>query len=190
MSEEQETPKKKFVFKCTKCGTCCNRGPIPLTARDLAAWARAGVVANFLPRVDLVEAPGGTTDLAFKPLEGGKCPFFNAETKECAAYDLRPLACRSFPLEHDGTRFYLSEIDCPGVGQGPMSKEELREIREDARVFHQDLTNFRAALPIVASVVQQRFIVELMKQNEEAMSRLSEEDRRKMEEISKKLGGT
>ena len=50
-----------------------------------------------------------------------------------------PLYCREFPLEYDGDSFALNELDCPGVGVGSMTKEELLQIREDARLTFSEL---------------------------------------------------
>ncbi|MHA1477077.1 MAG: hypothetical protein ACTSPU_02660, partial [Promethearchaeota archaeon] len=51
---DTEEPKTRFTFKCTRSDKCClARGPIPLTFWDLELWARNGVVANFLPYMDI-----------------------------------------------------------------------------------------------------------------------------------------
>ena len=56
-------------FKCTRCDKCClARGPIPITFWDLEMWARNGVIANFLPYLDLYFKPDGGSDLILKPL--------------------------------------------------------------------------------------------------------------------------
>ncbi|GAG05876.1 unnamed protein product, partial [marine sediment metagenome] len=66
---ESEKPKTKFSFKCTQCNACClARGPIPITMWDLEMWARNGVVANFLPYLDVFNKPDGGIDLILKPL--------------------------------------------------------------------------------------------------------------------------
>ena len=114
---EPEKSKAKFTFKCTRCDKCClTRGPIPVTLWDLEMWARNGVVANFLPYLDVYSKPDGVFDLILKPLPPQKqesekspaaaltgtpieelleekCPLYNADQKKCLIYENRPLEC-------------------------------------------------------------------------------------------------
>ncbi|MFX1308982.1 MAG: YkgJ family cysteine cluster protein [Promethearchaeota archaeon] len=214
-SEEEiieEKPKAKFTFKCTRCDECCiKRGPIPITLWDLEMWARNGVVANFMPYLDIYNKPDGGIDLILKPLapppkEGEeekstkdpfetipieelidvKCPLYNKDDKKCLVYDNRPLSCRTYPLEYDGKNFIVVDADCPGIGEEEMSKEELAEMRETAKIMHYELTRMRIALPILNQMISQKIMMDLMRQNMEAMSKMSDEDRAKLDEIFKK----
>jgi Fe-S-cluster containining protein len=208
----EEKPKAKFTFKCTRCDNCCStRGPIPITLWDLEMWARNGVVANFMPYLDIYNKPDGGIDLILKPLppapkEGEeekspkdpfgtvpieelldiKCPLYNKDDKKCLVYDNRPLSCRTYPLEFDGKNFIVVDADCPGIGEEGMSKEELKEMRETAKIMHYELTRMRIALPILNQIISQKIMMDLMRQNMEAMSKMSEEDRAKLDEIFKK----
>ncbi|UCD02299.1 MAG: YkgJ family cysteine cluster protein, partial [Promethearchaeota archaeon] len=156
---KEEKPKAKFTFKCTRCDNCCDaRGPIPITLWDLEMWARNGVVANFMPYLDIYHKPDGGIDLVLKPLapppkEGEeekspkdrfgsapieelldvKCPLYNEDDKKCLVYENRPLSCRTYPLEFDGKNFIVVDADCPGVGEEGMTKEELTEMRDTAK---------------------------------------------------------
>ncbi|MFX1591965.1 MAG: YkgJ family cysteine cluster protein [Promethearchaeota archaeon] len=214
-SEEEiieEKPKAKFTFKCTRCDECCiKRGPIPITLWDLEMWARNGVVANFMPYLDIYNKPDGGIDLILKPLapppkEGEeekstkdpfetipieelidvKCPLYNKDDRKCLVYDNRPLSCRTYPLEYDGKNFIVVDADCPGIGEEEMSKEELAEMRETAKIMHYELTRMRIALPILNQMISQKIMMDLMRQNMEAMSKMSDEDRAKLDEIFKK----
>jgi len=208
--EKNESKKKKFTFKCTRCDKCClARGPIPLTFWDFELWAKNGVVANFLPYIDLYSKPDGGFDLILKPLpppkENGdepkkdpfketsiedlleeKCPLYNKDQKKCLVYENRPLSCRTFPLEFDGKNFTIVDVDCPGVGEEGMTKEELKEMRDTAKTMFYELTRIRIALPILNQIISQKFMMDLMKQQMEAMSKLSDEDKAKIDEILKK----
>ncbi|MFX1409995.1 MAG: YkgJ family cysteine cluster protein [Promethearchaeota archaeon] len=210
---ETEKPKAKFTFKCTQCDECClARGPIPVTMWDLEMWARNGVIANFLPYLDIYNKPDGGIDLILKPLapppkeegEGEevkkdpfgmvpieellnvKCPLYNKDEKKCLIYENRPLSCRTYPLEFDGKNFIVVDADCPGIGEEGMTKEDLKEMREVAKTMHYELTRMRIALPILNQVLTQKVMMDLMRQNMEAMSQMSEEDRAKLDEIFKK----
>ncbi len=122
-----------------------------------------------------------------------RCPLYRVSDKTCLIYENRPIYCREFPLEYDGKAFALSEEpDCPGVGQGPMSKEELQLIREDARICHGELRRMRISLPVLHQIISQNtiqaFLQQIARDSEERMKNLSEEDKKKMDEISRKMG--
>lgn len=207
---EEESTKAKFTFKCTRCDDCClARGPIPITFYDLEMWAKNGVIANFLPYLDIYNKPDGSIDLIMKPLppkqkEGEetkrdpfapvpievlleeKCPLYNKEKKECLVYDNRPLSCRTYPLEYDGKNYTIVDVDCPGLNEEGMTKEELKEMRETAKRMYYELTRMRITLPVLNQLITQKVMMDLMRQNMEAMSKMSDEDRAKLDEIFKK----
>lgn len=208
---KDEEPKTKFTFKCTRCDKCClERGPIPITFWDLELWARNGVIANFMPYLDIYQKPDGVMDLILKPLapppeEGEdtsnnepfsitpiedllevKCPLYNQNDKKCLVYENRPLSCRVYPLEFDGKNFSIVDVDCPGVGEEGMTKEELKEMRESAKTMYYELTRIRISLPILNQMISQKVMMDLMKQNLEVMSKMTDEDRAKLDEIFKK----
>ncbi len=208
----EEKPKAKFTFKCTRCDNCCStRGPIPITLWDLELWARNGVVANFMPYLNIYNKPDGRIDLILKPLppppeEGEedktpgdplksvpleellnvKCPLYNKDDKRCLIYDNRPLSCRTYPLEFDGKNFIVVDADCPGIGEEGMTKEELMEMRETAKTMYYELTRMRIGLPVLNQIISQNIMMDLMRQNLEAMNKMSDEDRQRLDEIFKK----
>jgi Fe-S-cluster containining protein len=210
--EQEEKPKAKFTFKCTRCDNCCSaRGPIPITFWDLEMWARNGVVANFLPYLEIYNKPDGGIDLILKPLAplpkedeeektskdpfavvpieellDVKCPLYNKDDKKCLVYENRPLSCRTYPLEFDGKNFIVVDADCPGIGEEGMTPDELKQMRETAKTMHYELTRIRIALPVLNQMISQKIMMDLMRQNMEAMSKMSEEDRAKLDEIFKK----
>jgi Fe-S-cluster containining protein len=211
VKSDAEEPKARFTFKCTRCDKCClARGPIPITFWDLELWARNGVVANFLPYIDIYSKPDGGIDLVLKPLPPPpkeeeeekprdpfgnvpieellevKCPLYNKEKKECLVYDNRPLSCRTYPLEFDGKNFTVVDVECPGIGEEGMTKEDLKEMRDTAKQMFYELTRMRIALPVLSQLISQKVMMDLMRQNMEAMSKMSDEDRSKLDEILKK----
>ncbi len=123
-----------------------------------------------------------------------RCPLFRVSDKTCTIYDNRPIYCREFPLEYDGKAFALfEEPECPGVGQGSMTKEELQQIREHARICHGELRRIRISLPVLHQIISQNtiqaFLQQIARDSEERMKNLSDEDKKKMDEISRKMGG-
>ncbi len=212
LEEKQEEPqKKRFTFKCTRDDKCClERGPIPITFWDLELWARNGVLANFMPYLEVYNKPDGGFDLILKPLspppaEGEdktkkdpfttvpieqlleeKCPLYNKEQKKCLVYDNRPLSCRTYPLEFDGKNYKVVDLECPGIGEEGMTKEELKEMREFAKTMNYELTRIRIALPVLSQIISRNLMTELMRQQMAAMEQMSPEDKAKLDEIFQK----
>jgi len=206
----EEKQKAKFTFKCTRCDKCClARGPIPITLWDLELWAKNGVVANFLPYLDIYTKSDGVFDLILKPLAPSKeeskkpeeklfsetsietlleekCPLYNKDQKKCLIYENRPLSCRTYPLEFDGKNYSVVDVDCPGIGEEGMTKEELKEMRETAKIMNYELIRMRIALPVLNQIISTNFMKQLMKQQMQAMNEMSEEDKAKLDEIFKK----
>lgn len=192
VSEKAE--KAKYNFKCLEqqCTTlaCHIRSPIEVTLGDLTRWTTQGSLMNILPGISLKlpksEQELLTLEMSRKPLKKDPdqtaCFFFNEETNVCEIRYSRPLSCRAFPLEYNGEKFYLSSKDCPGVGQGEVTKEALREARDLAEQAFEERGDTYTALPVVYTII----MTQMIRQSTEAMQSLSEEDRKKMDEILSK----
>jgi Fe-S-cluster containining protein len=186
--------KPKYNFKCLEqqCTTidCHTRPTIDVTLGDLTRWTTQGYLMSILPGVSL-KLPESEKDIISlemmrKPLkadpEKTACIFFNEEANGCEIRYSRPLSCRAYPLEYNGEKYYLSSKDCPGVGQGEVSKEALQEARDLADQAFKERGSTYTALPAVYSIV----MTQMIRQSTEAMQTLSEEDRKKMDEIMSK----
>ena len=186
--------KSKYNFKCLEqqCTTiaCHIRPTINVTLGDLTRWSAQGYLVNILPGVSL-KMPESEKDLIYlelmrKPLkkdpEQTACIFFNEEANGCEIRYSRPLSCRAYPLEYNGEKYYLSSKDCPGVGQGEVSKEALQEARNLADQAFKERGETYTALPAVYSII----MTQMIRQSTEAMQNLSEEDRKKMDDMMSK----
>lgn len=63
-------------------------------------------------------------------LSGGDCVFFDAQTRRCKVYRVRPRQCRSWPFWRSNVRtpsdWARTCRECPGSGRGPIvSPEEI-----------------------------------------------------------------
>jgi Fe-S-cluster containining protein len=186
--------KSKYSFKCLEqqCDTiaCHIRPVIDVTLGDLSRWSAQGYIVNILQGISLnlpkSENELLTIEMARKPLqkdpEQTACIFFNEEANGCEIRYSRPLSCRSFPLEYNGEKYYLSEKNCPGVGKGEVSKEALKEARDLAEKMFKERGETYTALPAIYSLI----MTQMIRQSAEAMQNLSEEDRKKMDEIISK----
>ncbi|RDE14059.1 MAG: hypothetical protein C4K48_07010 [Candidatus Thorarchaeota archaeon] len=184
--------KSKYNFKCLeqKCTTraCHTRPHVYVTLGDLGRWTAQGYLMNILPGMSLTLPESGedpmSLETARKPLEGAVestcCIFFNEKANGCEIRYSRPISCRTYPLEYNGEKYYLSSKDCPGVGQGEVSKEVLQEARDLAEQEFRERTETDAALPAVYSVI----MAELIRQSAEAMKKRSEEEKKETGEDS------
>lgn len=179
--------KSKYSFKCLeqKCTTkaCHTRPIINVTFGDLSRWTSQGYLMNIIPGITLKlpqsEQESLILQTARKPLESDPeqdcCIFYNEKANGCEIRYSRPLSCRTYPLEYNGEKYYLSSKDCPGVGQGEVSKEALQEARVIAEQEFNERTETNSALPAVYSVI----MTELIRQSAEAMKKQAEEDKNK-----------
>lgn len=192
---EKSKKRPKFKFECIKCGQCCqNRGPIPVTYEDLARWTQqGGFMSIILPHLKLqsFSEEDELSKIAMIPVikmkdadENGRgtCPFYDEENQVCNIYFTLPIFCKTFPLSYNGEKFYVSDNSCPGLGQGSMTKEKLKKMRENAI---QDY-NQRTATTLAMIPIQGLFIKHFMEETQKTADRLSEEDQEKLDELIKK----
>jgi Fe-S-cluster containining protein len=183
--------KSKYTFKCLeqKCDTkaCHIRPQVLVTIGDLARWMTQGYIMNILPGITM-HMPVSEEDTFYfetlrKPLESDSettaCIFYNEQANACEIRYGRPISCQTFPLAFNGEKYVLSSKDCPGVGKGEVSKEALREARDIAEKEFNEHNETTAALPALYSVI----LNQMIRQSAESMKDLSEEDRKKMDEI-------
>lgn len=192
MADDSE--KSKYSFKCLeqKCTTreCHIRPHVNVTLGDLNRWTVQGYIGHIIAGLRIVppesEKDPFIIEAVRKPLkddpDGTSCVFFDEDANGCTIRYARPISCRTFPLEHDGEKYFLSNKNCPGVGQGEVSKETLKESRDLAEKDYIERMETAAALPAIYSLV----MAPMLRQSAEAMERLSEEDRKRMEDILSK----
>ncbi len=182
--------KSKYNFKCLeqKCTTkaCHIREHVTVTLGDLGRWTTQGYLMNILLGVSLKmptsEDDGIVLEMARKPLEEEPestcCIFYNEKANGCEIRYSRPISCRTYPLEFNGEKYYLSSKDCPGVGQGEVSKEALQEARSVAEQEYRERVETDTALPAIYSVI----MTELIKQSAEAMKKRAKEEKTETED--------
>ena len=98
-------------FTCARCGRCCRRTTVPITAGEAAAYRKAGAASWFREGVDDTSVstrdpfeliPGHAPLLRIRKRPDGACGFLSPEglcrIHERLGADRKPLACRLFPL--------------------------------------------------------------------------------------------
>ncbi len=148
-------------------------------------------------KVDLELAEEESEEETEPDIDEIRCPLFNLEKRECLVYNYRPLSCRTYPLEYDGEGFNIvDEENCEGIGQEPMTKEELKEMRDNAKLAYNQMATMKISIPVLFNVIgkdplikqqiQQELILEMMQQQQKAMESMDPEDRKKLDEILQK----
>ena len=185
------TEKEKYNFKCleNQCDTkaCHIRPIINVTHGDIARWTKLGYLMNILPglALNLPKTEQGLISIEMfrKPLESDSeitsCVFYNEGANACEIRYSRPISCRTYPLEYTGEKYVLSSKDCPGVGQGEVSKEALQEARSLAEQEFNERIETISSLPVFYTIIMNQ----MLRQSSEAMQNLSEDDRKKMDDI-------
>ncbi|MGD2072690.1 MAG: YkgJ family cysteine cluster protein [Candidatus Thorarchaeota archaeon] len=189
--------KPKYSFKCLeqKCETsaCHTRPEVNVTLGDISRWTTQNYLQHILPGVSL-HMPKSENDLiaiemARKPLqkdsEKTACIFYHQESNGCQIRYSRPISCRTYPLQYDGEKYKVIDKECPGVGKGEITKEALREHKELAEQDYKERLETSTVLPSIYAI----FMGQMIKQSTEAMQGLSEEDRKRLEEIMEKSDG-
>ncbi|MDH4214335.1 MAG: hypothetical protein OEV85_10470 [Candidatus Thorarchaeota archaeon] len=181
--------KSKYNFKCLeqKCTTkaCHIRPQVTVTLGDLGRWTAQGYLMNIIPGVSMKmptsEEDGLVLEMARKPLEEKPestcCIFYNEKANGCEIRYSRPISCRTYPLEFNGEKYYLSSKDCPGVGHGEISKEVLQAARNLAEQEYKERTETDATLPAIYSII----MTELIRQSAEAMKKRSEDEKKEQD---------
>jgi uncharacterized protein len=174
-----QSEKPKFIFNCQKCGQCCEKN-VEILFCDIEKWSRDGTIYQIFEDLVVCGEPQAPI-IGFERMDG-KCKMYISESKECKIYNNRPIACRAYPLKHDGNGFFLRDSDCPGLNNGDMSRESLEEIRKAAREEYQDKNRTAAVLPALQALL----LKDMAKRSEEAFSKLTDNEKAKLEEILKK----
>jgi len=184
---------KKYSFECLEqdCETqaCHLREQVNVTIDDLTRWTQGGYLQNILPglRFNLPESENEpiTIETRRKNLEGQDataCIFYHEESGACEIGYGKPISCQTYPLNYNGEKFYVSHRNCPGVGEGEVTKEALKKAKEKAEQDFQERQRTQASLPALYSLV----MGQMMQQSAQAMQNLSEDDRKRIQDIMSK----
>lgn len=187
--DETKTEQKKFVHNCTKCGQCCEKWEeIPIYIEDLQRWVQDGTLQYAMPFIQLEEIPPIYVRLKLKKPETeddpnpSGCPLYDYNNKICNVYSSMPVHCAAYPLAYNGEKYYLVDMDSPGLGQGKMTSESLSLARKRAKDHFEAVSNSSALLPYIYTLI----LGEIMRKSQEAMSTLSDEDKEQLEKLLSK----
>jgi Fe-S-cluster containining protein len=178
----------KFVFECleSECPDrkCCNRAPVLVYFEDIKRWTTDHTINIVFQNLEYTIQEGTPYPMIIlrKYPNETLCAMFNKETKNCNIYYSKPISCSAYPLGFNGNAFYVVEKECSGLGKGSMTKEALKEMRDRAKLDYECKTRTIASLPLL----QMLFLQFFQQQSQKAMESLSDEDKKKIEEILEK----
>lgn len=76
--------------------------------------------------------------------------------------------------------------ECPGIGNGEMTKEAKLEMRDLAKRMNKELTEMRIAMPILSQAFQPFILQELMEAQQKFMEELEKCHQKNGNELKKK----
>ena len=121
---------------------------------------KRGVAVRFEPLLMFRDEEGRCVVALYRWVVPGFCPFFDRETKRCTIHEVKPLACRMYPLivEMPSGRLMVSG-KCDWVRM--QGRSLIRRLEADpkliARVFPRE---FEAAKEAFAEFVEMQSVVE------------------------------
>lgn len=134
-------------FRCTGCGNCCRNLRVAVTAADVARLAQAtgqsaGELVEWLApgAVDMTGEPSSFVELAegrrlmVLAQRAGACRLLSTDNR-CSVYEARPLDCRAFPFDFEGSatqrRLRLLPLEgCDYAEDGQQDAPALRQLDE------------------------------------------------------------
>ena len=114
--------------------------------------------------------------------DDGYCSLYHRDNKACTIHYNKPLFCKSYPLGYNGENYVLKSKECTGVGKGQLTKDELMQMREDAKEDHESRQMTAQVFPVLQGI----FFRQLAEESKKFMEALSPEDKEKMEKLLKK----
>ncbi|UJG43216.1 MAG: YkgJ family cysteine cluster protein [Candidatus Heimdallarchaeum endolithica] len=186
--ESKEKRPQRFVFNCIKgCGKCCERwDEVPVYISDIQRWINDGSLNYVLPFLQIKEVNQFSVQLVLKrnkkenDSNPSGCPLYDHENKICNLYYSMPIHCSAYPLAFNGQKYFLADKEeCPGLGNGKMTKEWLNTCKSRAQEHY----NSQGSTMGVLSILYGLILGHIMKKSQEAMEQLSEEDRKKIDKL-------
>lgn len=111
------------------CGACCYKAVVPLTREDIKKIENLGFKAR-----EFIEFRLGVPIL--RNIDG-HCMFLDTATNTCKIYEMRPEACRLYPLIYSPKLWVHVDPRCPKAKDVP--KEEVVKLASHVLRFYEKI---------------------------------------------------
>ena len=182
MSNENVKAAPKFVYNCVRCGQYCSKVKnVPVYFQDIIRWRKSGVLNGLAQNIGM-DMSGGFPQLVLETKEGETgCPMYDSENKLCQIHHDMPLNCQAYPLNYNGSKYFVMDKACEGLGQGSMDAKQLKTQRDAALNDYEAKTESNAVVPFLYSVI----MGELVDQSRKSMEHMTEEQKAQIQDIVK-----
>jgi Fe-S-cluster containining protein len=170
----------KFKFECQRTGDCCKREKVPISFSDIQHWVSDQTIFRVAPYINIA-VENDEFQLQLAKDDDGYCKLYHRDNKACTIHFNKPLYCKSYPLGYNGENYIVQSKECTGLGKGKMGKDQLKEMRDDAREDYEGLRQTSKVLPVIQGI----FYRQMMEESQKFMENLTPEDKKKMEDMMK-----
>lgn len=184
IDESNENKPPKFKFECQRTGDCCKRETVQISFNDLQRWVLDQTIFRIMPLINVV-VDDDEFKLTLMVDDDGYCSLYHRDNKACSIHYNKPLFCKSYPLGFNGENYIIKSNECTGLGKGKMTKESLKEMRDDAREDYMGRTLTSDVLPVLQGI----FYKQMADESKKFMDALPEEDKEKLTKLFRKDDG-
>lgn len=137
-SSEEQGPwyKDGLNFTCSQCGDCCTGAPGVVWVNDEEIEKIADHLGKSVGEIRLLHTRKLRGRVSLREFQNGDCTFFDAKTRHCQVYPVRPMQCQTWPFwtSNLASREKWESVCeyCPGSGTGAFFSLEEVEARAAA----------------------------------------------------------
>jgi len=182
MSDENVNSAPKFVYNCVKCGQYCSKiEKVPIYFQDITNWRKNGILNSLAQNIGM-DMDGGFPQLVLESKEDETgCPMYDSENKLCQVHHDMPLNCKAYPLNYNGSKYFVTDKACQGLGQGSMDAMQLKTQRDAAMADYEAKMESNVVVPLLYSII----MGELVDQSRKSMEHMTEEQKSQLQDIIK-----
>ena len=182
MSDENVNSAPKFVYNCVKCGQYCSKiEKVPIYFQDITGWRKNGILNSLAQNIGM-DMERGFPQLVLESKEDKTgCPMYDSENKLCQVHHDMPLNCKAYPLNYNGSKYFVTDKACQGLGQGSMDAMQLKTQRDAAMADYEAKMESNAVVPLLYSII----MGELVDQSRKSMEHMTEEQKSQLQDIIK-----
>ena len=142
--------------ECSRCGSCCGLF-IPFTEKELDTIKKYVKLHNIQPYNRINVLTGQLT---------AQCCFYDATEKKCRIYPARPYVCRDFICNRKDWHKHRDKYEARAKYNSTISKKQIMATFDDLVYddYEPILRYVLGILPVTEGGVEDRFIIELLKQ--------------------------